>query len=207
MQSLNSEEQEAEKSPQDNSEGEEIDVEVTESAGTTPESGEPSGREEPAEQEPPAPEPPSPEEIIRQQEDKYLRLAAEFDNYKKRNARQFAQVIESANADILKELLTVQDNFERALQVEEDATDLPSFKKGVELIFTQILDVLKKNGAEPFESVGKQFDPNIHEALMTVETDDVEPNSVVEEFSKGYMLNDKVLRHAKVSVAKAKEES
>lgn len=150
-------------------------------------------------------EPPSTEDQLREKEDQCLRLAAEFDNYKKRTARQFASILESAQAEVITELLTIQDNFERALLVENNTGDFADFKKGVELIFSQLVDLLKKNGAEPFESVGEKFDPNYHEALMTVKTDDKEEGTIVEEFTKGYKFKDRILRHAKVSVAQAKE--
>ena len=150
-------------------------------------------------------EPPSVEDQLREKEDQCLRLAAEFDNYKKRTARQFASILESAQAEVITEILTIQDNFERAIQVENDTADFADFKKGVELIFSQLADLLKKNGVESFESVGEKFDPNYHEALMTVESDDKEEGTVVEEFTKGYKFKDRILRHAKVSVAQAKD--
>jgi molecular chaperone GrpE len=150
-------------------------------------------------------EPPSTEDQLREKEDQCLRLAAEFDNYKKRTARQFVSILESAQAEVIMELLTIQDNFERALQVENNEGDFADFKKGVELIFSQLADLLKKNGVEPFESVGEKFDPNYHEALMTVKTDDQEEGTIVEEFTKGYKFKDRILRHAKVSVAQARE--
>ncbi|MCK4655837.1 MAG: nucleotide exchange factor GrpE, partial [candidate division Zixibacteria bacterium] len=141
-------------------------------------------------------EPPSVEDQLREKEDQCLRLAAEFDNYKKRTARQFASILESAQAEVITEILTIQDNFERAIQVENDTADFADFKKGVELIFSQLADLLKKNGVESFESVGEKFDPNYHEALMTVESDDKEEGTVVEEFTKGYKFKDRILRHA-----------
>ena len=150
-------------------------------------------------------ESPSIEDQLRDKEDQCLRLAAEFDNYKKRTARQFALILESAQAEVITELLTIQDNFERALQVENSKGDFADFRKGVELIFSQLADLLKKNGVEPFESVGEKFDPNYHEAMMTVESDDKEDGTIVEEFTKGYKFKDRILRHAKVSVAQAKE--
>jgi len=150
-------------------------------------------------------EPPSLEDQLREKEDKYLRLAAEFDNYRKRTARQFATMIEAAQAEVMTELLTIQDNFERALEIENDSGEFADFKKGVELIFSQLAVLLKKNGVEPFESVGEKFDPNYHEALMTVKSDDNEEGTVVEEFTRGYKFKDRILRHAKVSVAQAKD--
>ncbi len=139
---------------------------------------------------------------LKESEDRYLRLAAEYDNFRKRTARQFASISESAIEDFALELLNILDNFERALSVDTEKTDAESLKKGVELIFGQLADLLKKKGVEPFDSVGEQFDPNYHEAMMTVETDEHDDGTIVSEFSKGYKLEDKVLRHAKVSVAK-----
>ena len=144
------------------------------------------------------------EDQLHEYEDRFLRLAAEFDNYKRRMAKQVAVMIKSAQTTIISELLTIQDNFERALEIDMNSTDLADFKKGVELIFSQFSDLLKRNGVEPFESVGKKFDPNLHEAVMTVESDDKEDGTIIEEFSKGYKLKDRILRHAKVSVAQAK---
>jgi len=151
--------------------------------------------------------PPTLEEQLRLKEDQYLRLAAEFDNFRKRNARQFAQIIESSQADIYTELLTVLDNFRRALEADNGTADSESFRKGVELIYSQLADFLKKNKVEPFDSVGEKFDPNVHEAIMTVQTDDHEEDTVVEEFEKGYKLRDRILRHARVSVAKPPDEN
>jgi molecular chaperone GrpE len=145
------------------------------------------------------------ESKLKESEDRYLRLAAEYDNFRKRTAKQFASISESAIEDFALELLNILDNFERALSVDTKQTDAESLKKGVELIFGQLADLFKKKGVEPFDSVGEEFDPNYHEAMMTVETDEHEDGTVVSEFSKGYRLKDKVLRHAKVSVAKDKD--
>lgn len=150
-------------------------------------------------------EPPSVEEQLRDKEDQYLRLAAEFENYRKRSARQVATAIQSVQAEMMTQLLTIQDNFERALQVDAESSDFADFKKGVELIFAQLTEVLKRNGVEPFESTGEKFDPNYHEALMTVETDEVEEGTVIEELAKGYKFGDRILRHSKVAVAQAKK--
>jgi len=187
------------------SEGEEIEVEFRDSTS------EPDNEETEMENEEPRGElaeeaPPSLEELLREKEDQYLRLAAEFDNFRKRNARQFTQVIESAQADIYSELLTVIDNFHRALEVKNGDADFDSYRKGVELIYAQLVDFLKKNKVEPFDSVGEKFDPNLHDAMMTVPTDEVEEGTVVEEFAKGYKLKDRVLRHARVAVAQPSKE-
>jgi molecular chaperone GrpE len=145
------------------------------------------------------------EDRLREMEDRFIRLAAEFDNYKKRTSRQFAALVESTQVELITELLTIQDNFERALQAGNDSGDPAGFKKGIELILSQFTELLKRYGVEAFESVGQKFDPNIHEAVMTVTTDDEEEGTVVDEFAKGYKLKDRILRHAKVSVAKAGE--
>lgn len=160
--------------------------------------------------ESPAPEAaaePSLEQQLADARDRYLRLAAEFDNYRKRTSRQFTELREVALGEIVDELLTIQDNFERALVIDDNKTDLASFKKGVEMIFEQLKGLLARNGLEPFESVGHRFDPNLHDAMMTVETDEHEEGVVVEEMSRGYRLKDRVIRHAKVAVAKARERS
>ncbi len=186
--------------------GEEIEVDVKDAedgelVDEVIEASETEGKADVEEQQPV-----SPEEKIRELEDKYLRLAAEFDNYKKRTAKQYLSIAENARAEILSELLTVQDNFERALEVDHESSDFADFRKGIELIFNQISDVLRKNGVEQFESIGCKFDPNLHEALMTVETEDADPDTIVQELTKGYKFNDKVLRHARVAVARESEE-
>jgi molecular chaperone GrpE len=191
----------------DNS-GEEIEVEVKDSRreSSPEESADISASDEVDEGEAEEQATVSPNEQIRELEDKYLRLAAEFDNFKKRTVKQHFWIAENTRAEILVELLTVQDNFERALAVDDSSSDFAEFRKGTELIFNQIADILSKNGVQPFESIGCKFDPNLHEALLTVETDDADPDTVVQELTKGYKLNDRVLRHAKVAVARESEE-
>ena len=134
--------------------------------------------------------------------DRWMRLAAEFDNYKRRSARQFAELVQSANERLVTQLLPVLDNFERALNHEGDDETLESFRKGVEMIFGQLHDVLKAEGLKSFDSVGKPFDPNIHDAIMQMESEEHESGTVMEEVQKGYTLGDKVLRHTKVVVSK-----
>ena len=156
-------------------------------------------------EEPQQPESSDLEDKLRESEDRYLRLAAEYENFRKRTARQFSSISESAIEDFAIELLNILDNFQRALEVDTEKTATESLKKGVELIFGQFTDLLKKKGVEPFDSVGERFDPNLHEAMMTVQSDEHEDGVVVSEFSKGYKLKDKVLRHAKVSVSQGKD--
>jgi molecular chaperone GrpE len=151
------------------------------------------------------------EERLKQQieelEDKHLRLAAEFDNYKKRMTRQYEEIMRFANDRILLELLEVVDNFERALHHGNDNTDFETFRKGTELIFSQITTLLGKHDISPIEALGKPFDPNLHEAVMPVESEDYPEGVVAVEMSKGYMKGDRVLRHSKVGVSKGKPKN
>ncbi len=134
--------------------------------------------------------------------DRLLRLAADFDNYKKRAAREKEEWIKIANEDLIKAVLPFIDNLERAVNHSENMKDTGVLIEGVRLTVQQLLQALNKFGVSPIESLGKPFDPAIHEAMLVVETDQHEPNQVVEEFQKGYLLNDRLLRPATVSVSK-----
>lgn len=135
----------------------------------------------------------------------YMRVAAEFDNYKKRMQEEWKKMVDYANERLIFELLPVLDNFRRALDALQKSKDFDSLKRGVEMIFRDLLKVLEKEGLKTFDSKGKPFDPRIHEAISTIETDDVLPGTIVEEHEKGYYLKDKLLRPAKVVVAKSPE--
>jgi molecular chaperone GrpE len=135
-------------------------------------------------------------------QEQLLRVAAEFDNYKKRITRDFADLIRTANENLIKQLLPVLDNLERALDHSKTDSNSNSLHEGVEMIFGQLLEILGKEGMKPLEAVGKSFDPHLHEAVMQIEDDKHPSGSVVNEIEKGYMLNDKVLRHTKVAVNK-----
>lgn len=130
--------------------------------------------------------------------DKYLRLFAEFDNYKKRTAKEKQETYSDATAKNVLEILPVIDNFERALAT--DSADA-EFKRGVEMIFNQLCDVIKKLGVTEIEALGAEFNPEFHYAIKQVEDDTLGENTVCEVFQKGYMLGDKVVRHAMVVVA------
>lgn len=134
--------------------------------------------------------------------DKYLRLAADFDNYKKRTVREFSDLIQSANEELILQLIPVLDNFERALDAAKSSDDFDSFHKGVEMIHQQLKDVLERQGVKEIEALGEPFDPHKHEAVMMVEKDKSPSEIVVEEMERGYMLNDRVLRPSKVAVNK-----
>ncbi len=137
--------------------------------------------------------------------DKFVRLYAEFDNYRKRVAREKAELIRYGNEELLRELLPVVDNLERALEhAKRDPSNPQAILEGVELILEQVKGLLKRFGVEPIAAIGERFDPLRHEAVGEEEREDVEPGEVVQEVLKGYMLNDRLLRPAKVIVAKAK---
>lgn len=135
--------------------------------------------------------------------DKYLRLQADFENTRKRWERDRSDILRYANDDLLCSLLNITDDLERSLELsQEKHEDFTAFLKGVEMILAHIHDLMKKNGVTAVDAAGKIFDPNFHEALMQVESADWPENTVVEEMQKGYLLNGKVLRTAKVKVSK-----
>ena len=139
-------------------------------------------------------------------EDRLLRAAAEFDNYKKRSAARFEQMNRSAGSEILLEFLEVVDSFERGLEHANDETDRESMRQGMELIYNQLTSILSKHDVTPIEAIGKPFDPNLHEALMYVESEDYPEGTVAVEVKKGYRRGSRVLRHSKVGVSKGKAE-
>jgi len=130
-----------------------------------------------------------------------LRVKADAENYKKRMRKEKEEFAQFANEKILKELINIKDNLERAFAAENPTAE--TLKEGVEMILKQFATLLEKEKVEPIEATGKPFDPNLHEALCRVETHDHEENTVTEEYSKGYTLNGRILRPAKVVVAKA----
>jgi molecular chaperone GrpE len=135
--------------------------------------------------------------------DRWLRQTAELDNFKKRTARERDEAIRLANEALIKDLLPVVDNLERAVAHSSGGGNGKPLVEGVEMVLRQFLDVLTKHGAVQMLAVGQPFDPAKHEAMTQVESDDHEPNSVVEEHQKGYLFRDRLLRPALVSVAKA----
>ncbi len=130
--------------------------------------------------------------------DKHLRLMAEFDNFKKRTQKEKEELGAFATVNTIEKLLPVIDNLERAISsIEEKNT----FSDGVEMVYKQLIEILEKIGVEEIESVGKEFDPNIHNAVMHVEDEEAGSNIIVEEFMKGYKFKDKVIRYSMVKVA------
>jgi molecular chaperone GrpE len=132
--------------------------------------------------------------------DKYLRAVAELDNYKKRAVKEKADIIKYSNEEIIKDILPFMDSLDRAL--EHDTGDIEAFKEGIALIQEQLLSCLKKHGVERIDAAGVTFDPNFHEALMQMESDQHEDNKIVNEMEKGYLLNGRLLRPSRVCVCK-----
>ena len=135
--------------------------------------------------------------------DKYMRLFAEFDNYKKRSFKEKMEVIQTAGKDLMLNLLEVLDDSDRAEKQMETATDIESVKSGVKLIINKLNHVLSSKGLKSFESIGEVFDVEKHEAIAEIPapTPDV-IGKVIDQVAKGYTLNDKIIRHAKVVVGK-----
>lgn len=134
--------------------------------------------------------------------DKYLRLYADFDNYKKRVLKDKEELVRYANESLLYELLTVFDNLDMALQHSTNSNITEGIVKGVEITLRELHRIAEKFGLTPISALNKPFDPSLHHAMSQVERDDVEDKTVVEEFRKGYMLGDKVLRPSLVGVSK-----
>ena len=170
----------------------EAEEDTQESEETSEEAAEDSGKESGEENEEVKDEGKEEEGELR-----YLRLMADFQNYKKRVEKEKRDLYSYANEKIMNDLLTVMDNFERAL--EHDADE--NFKEGIEMIFKQLSDVLEKDGLAEIPALGEEFDPNVHSAVMTEETEDYESGKVSGVMQKGYTLNGKVIRPAMVKVA------
>ena len=137
--------------------------------------------------------------------DRLLRVSAEFENYKKRTARDMSEFKKYANETLLKELLTVVDNLERALlSTVQGEAPADCFIEGVQMTLKELLKVLSQFGVEALDALGKEFDPIYHQAMMQEETDAVPENTVIKEMQRGYLLHDRLLRPSMVVVSKAK---
>jgi molecular chaperone GrpE len=134
--------------------------------------------------------------------DRFLRGLADFDNYRKRVAREREQLVRCATEDLIKRMLEVVDNLERALAAASETEDFDGFRKGVELIYEHLKEVLTKEGLCPIACLGEAFDPNFHEAVMAIEKEGEESEKVIEEIQKGYTLDGRVIRPSKVVVSK-----
>ncbi|ACX64021.1 nucleotide exchange factor GrpE [Paenibacillus sp. Y412MC10] len=138
---------------------------------------------------------------LQEQQQRTLRVQADFDNFRRRTQKEKEDLGKYASSKLITELLPVIDNFERALQASEENPEFESFSKGVNMIFRQLESVLATEGLSAMKSVGEPFNPEYHQAIMQVESDEYEEGIVVEEVQKGYMLKDKVLRPAMVKVS------
>lgn len=138
------------------------------------------------------------EKKVSDADDKYLRLFAEYDNYRKRTSKEKLEIFSDSTIKCVAEILPVLDNFERA--IESECSD-ETFKNGMQMIYNQFSDSLKKIGVKEMDALGEEFNPNLHNAIKQTEDENFGENIVCEVFQKGYMLNDKVIRHAVVAVA------
>ena len=145
------------------------------------------------------------EENIKILQDKLLYLQADFENFKKLKIKEKQEILMFGNEILIRQLLPVLDNLERALEHVSKTEDFKSIEEGVEITLNEFLKVLEKSGVTRVDALGKKFDPNIHEALYQEERDDVEPDTIVSEFQKGYMLNGRLIRPSRVSVSKKPE--
>lgn len=146
---------------------------------------------------------PSREELLEKElaekNDQFMRVCAEYDNFRKRSQKEKQDIYSSSKADVIKDLLPILDNIDRAQDNKEASFE--DYKKGIDLIFAQFAQLLEKTGVESFGERGDEFDPNIHNAVMTVEDAELGENTVAQVFTKGYKLGDRIIREAVVQVA------
>lgn len=148
----------------------------------------------------------SAEQELQNYKDRLLRKAAEFENYKRRIENDQFNLLKYAAESLIIKLLPVIDDFERSLAHLKDAKDVDSIKDGIKLVYDKLMKMLEDQGVKPIDAVGKPFDVHYHEAIMQRKADNVEPHTVIEEFEKGYLYNDRVIRHTKVAVSEDNAE-
>lgn len=139
---------------------------------------------------------------IAQLNDKYLRQAAEFDNFRRRTAKERVELIQTASKDLIKDLLDVLDDSERAQEQLEKTDDITQIKEGVSLVFNKFRNTLTGKGLKAMDAVGTEFNPDLHDAVTEIDAGEEMKGKVVAEVQKGYYLQDKILRHAKVVVGR-----
>ena len=145
---------------------------------------------------------PTAEEKLKEQMEKYMRLFAEYDNFRKRSQREKDMRYGDAVIDAAAAILPIGDNLERALQTEVESEDAKKLKEGVEMVLKQFTETLEKLGVREIKAEGEQFDPNLHNAVMHIEDETIDDNTVVEDLMKGYIYKDgRVVRHSMVKVA------
>jgi len=142
------------------------------------------------------------EKRAEEEHERLLRTLAEYANFRRRSKEELHQARKFGTEDFVIRLLPIMDNFDRAIKAAEEAGDFDALHGGVILILRQLQDLVQKEGVEPIEAVGQEFDPSIHEAVMREDTDDHPDNTVIEEFQKGYVMGDKVIRPSMVKVAR-----
>ena len=185
------------KDPPEPMEEKELPAQETDKEAEAPEAEEP--KEEPkAEKEQDKPAEPSADALLKAEKDRYLRLAAEYDNYRKRSAKERESIYQDVGADTVTKFLPVYDNLARALGQE---TCDEAYRKGVEMIMTQLKDILSRMGVTEIESLGQKFDPALHNAVMHEEDESKGEGEIVQELQKGFRMGDKVIRFAMVKVA------
>lgn len=135
---------------------------------------------------------------LQEKNDRLLRLQADFDNFRRRSAKEREEIAAVVTQGFCKDMLPLLDNFERAMAAE--TKDVEAFQKGVEMIFTQFQEILKKNGLEKIETEGQKFDPNYHQAVMRIEDPEREDDTIAQELQKGYMVKGRVIRPSMVQV-------
>jgi molecular chaperone GrpE len=145
------------------------------------------------------------EKEVAENYDRYVRAVAELDNYKKRVARDRADSLKYGQENLLRDILPLMDSLDRALEHACNSNDFEAFKEGLRLLQNQFGACLVKQGVEQIEAAGRDFDPNVHEAVLQVESPEHGHNSVVQEFEKGYLLNGRLLRPSKVSVCRLRQ--
>ncbi|MCD4804215.1 MAG: nucleotide exchange factor GrpE [Desulfobacterales bacterium] len=148
------------------------------------------------------------EEEAKETYDRFLRVSAEFENYKKRSAREMSEFKKFANESLIKELLLVVDNMERAINSSKDEGNSNNgLVEGIDMTLKELLKIFEKFSVKQVESLGKPFDPNFHQAVMQEETDEHPHNTVINELQKGYIINERLLRPATVVVSMSKEKN
>ena len=181
--------EEAEQAPEETAEQAEPQEEAAEKAESEKETGKKAPKKDPKDQK------------IEDLEDRLKRNLAEFDNFRKRTEKEKSAMFDMGAKSILEKLLPVIDNFERAFSTVPEDPEAAQYAKGMEMIYRQLLKNLEDAGATPIDCKGKPFDPNYHNAVMHVEDESLGENVIVEEFQKGYMYKDSVLRYSMVKVA------
>lgn len=181
------------------------DTELTENSGALIDEGTELNEQESPQYETQAEPPTSAEDKLKEElaqaNDKYLRLYAEFDNFRRRTSKERVELLQTAGKETIVSLLPVLDDFERAEKAMETSTDINAVKEGVALIQNKLNNILSQKGLKPMQSIGNAFDPDLHEAITNIPapTDDLK-GKVIDEMEKGYYLNDNVIRFAKVIV-------